>query len=228
MFFKSKVFCFFAAVQHERGPRRPKYCPGDQGTLRDQPRPLPPSHTPLHRTKPTSSSSSSASSAISSDHSSTFIFPKETPVDLSISIKPLKLLEFPHPPGILTPPGLIPRISGPNPSFPCREDGTFPFSELARAYGYGFLPEIHQHPQPVHPQLMNYAAAAVAGFRNPFFSRESVQELAARLLFSIVHWVRMIPSFTTLSSRDQASDVSIDIIRKLLNIFNCRVVCLVK
>ncbi len=34
---------------------------------------------------------------------------------------------------------------------------------------------------------------------------ESLQEIMARLLFSIVHWVRHLPSFRALPSRDQVS-----------------------
>ena len=32
---------------------------------------------------------------------------------------------------------------------------------------------------------------------------ESLQEIMARLLFSIVHWIRHLPSFRALPSRDQ-------------------------
>ena len=52
----------------------------------------------------------------------------------------------------------------------------------------------------------NLTGLEQSAFRVPHPSAllgESLQEIMARLLFSIVHWVRHLPSFRALPSRDQ-------------------------
>jgi hypothetical protein len=38
---------------------------------------------------------------------------------------------------------------------------------------------------------------------------DSVQEITARLLFMVIHWIKSLPTFQTLSNRDQVNDVSL-------------------
>jgi len=96
-----------------------------------------------------------------------------------------------------------------------------PLAELSRAYTqrfhtqqqmlFGSLPvgslSAQQREQMLRHQMCYAASSAFRTSPLPHpssvYSRESIHEMAARLLFSIVSWIRQIPSFGSLTSYDQ-------------------------
>ncbi|BFZ09371.1 hypothetical protein BsWGS_12411 [Bradybaena similaris] len=138
------------AVQHERGPRKPKPKPGDlSGSLLVDP-----------------------SGQSSQDH----------PIDLSVSVgTPCRLLplQYPHDVAMAT-------------------SHMLPDSQmlmLGYVNRFSDIMRVHQGPSaftsPIGPPLVTT------------FHQDLLQEVMARLLFTVVTWVRHIPAFISLSSSDQ-------------------------
>lgn len=154
---------FLSAVQHERGPRKPKHKSPDHGPHLSLPQPPPVPPVPM---LPSS----------------------DGPIDLRVAAK-LDAVHHHHhhhvPNG-----AMLDHLPQP----------TFLHSLLAAE-------QYHESPFTATRLVVNeMGGVESSAFRVPHsMAGESLQEVTARLLFSIVNWIKHIPSFRALPARDQVS-----------------------